>query len=43
MACQCISLTVEDDSGTSEGLDMAVGRCMGVFYSDDVMIGSRYP
>ena len=36
-----ISLTVEDKYDTHDGLGMAVGRCMSVFYVDDVMIRSR--
>ena len=32
---------MEDDSTTHERLRVVVGRCMGVFYADDGMIGSR--
>ena len=38
-----ISLTVEDESAIHEVLGMAVGRCMGVFYADDGLVGWRYP
>ena len=38
-----MSLTMEDESATHEGLGMAVGRCMGVFYADDSMISSKVP
>ena len=40
---QWLSLIVEDDSTTHEGLWMAVGRFMGVFYADDGIIGLTYP
>ena len=36
-----MSLTVEDLSTNHEGLGMKVGQCMGIFYADDGMIGSR--
>ena len=38
-----MSLTVEYASSTHEGLGMAVGRCIGAFYADNEMIGSRDP
>ena len=38
-----MSLTVEYKSATHEGLGVVVGQCMGVFYADDGMIGSRNP
>ena len=38
-----LSLTLEDDSATHDRLGMVVGRCKGVFYVDDGMIGSRDP
>ena len=36
-------VTVEDDAFVSYGLVHAVGRIMGVFYSDDGLIGSWEP
>ena len=36
-----LSFTVEDNYATINGLGMSVGRCMGVFYADDGMIGTR--
>ena len=36
-----MSLTVEDLSTNHEGLGMTVGQCIGIFYADDGMIGSR--
>ena len=38
-----MSLIVEDEPVTNEGLGMEVGRCKDVFYSYDGMIGSRDP
>ena len=38
-----LSLTVEEESAIRDVLGMAVGRCMGVFYMDDDLIGSRDP
>ena len=38
-----ISLTVEDDSATHEGLGMEVGRCIRTFDADDGMIVLRDP
>ena len=38
-----MSLTVEDESATHEGLRIAVGWCMGVFYEYYGTIGSRDP
>ena len=36
-----LSPTVEDDSATHDRLGSVVGSCMGMFYADDGMIGSR--
>ena len=36
-----MSLTVEYEYATHEGLGVSVGRCMGLFYVDGVIIGSR--
>ena len=38
-----ISLIVEDESSIHDGLRMAVGRIMGMFYADDGIIGSWDP
>ena len=37
-----LSLIVEDDSDIYDGLGMAVGRIIGMFYADTNLIGSRY-
>ena len=34
---------MEDESAKHEVLGMTIGRCIGLFYADDGMIGSRYP
>ena len=41
MVCHWISLTVEEESTTHDGLGMVVERQMGMFYTDGGMIGSR--
>ena len=38
-----MSLTVEDEQATHEGLWIVVGKCMVLFYADDGMIISRDP
>ena len=38
-----MSLVVEGKSATHGGLRVVVGRCMGMFYADDGMIGWRGP
>ena len=38
-----LSLTVEDDSAIRNGIGMAAGRIMVVFYADGGIIGSREP
>ena len=38
-----LSLTLEDDSSNHDGIRMALGRCMGVFYADSGMIGLMDP
>ena len=37
------SLTEEVKYATNDGLGMAVGRSMGIFYADDSLIGSQDP
>ena len=37
-----LALTVEDKLVDHEGLGFVVGRCLGPFYADDGMVGSRY-
>ena len=41
--CHWLSLTVEENSATHDGIGMVVGRCIGMFYADDSMIRSRDP
>ena len=36
-------MTVEDQRVAHDGLEETVGRCLGVFYADDDMVGSREP
>ena len=36
-------MTLEDDAVVHGGLVHAVGRSMGVFYVEDVRVGSRDP
>ena len=36
-----LALTVEDHLVTQEGLVLAVGRCLGLFYVDDGVVGLR--
>ena len=36
-----MGMTVEDQRVDQDGLVETVGRCMGVFYADDGMVGSR--
>ena len=43
MVCHWMSLTVEDEYYTYEGLGMVLGWCMGAFYEDYGTIGSRDP
>ena len=34
-----IALMVEDELVSHEGLELAVGQCLGLFYADDGMVG----
>ena len=34
-------MTVEDQRVAHDGMGEAFGRCLGVFYNDDVMVGPR--
>ena len=34
-------MTVEDQLAAQEGLGLAVGRCLGLLYTDDGMVESR--
>ena len=34
-------MTVEYQKVAHDGLGDTIGRCLGVFYADDVMVGSR--
>ena len=36
-----MAMTVEDQRVAQDGLGETVGRCLGVFYADDGMVGSR--
>ena len=36
-----LDMTVEDQRVDHDGLGETVGRCLGVFYADDGMVGSR--
>ena len=36
-----LSTTVEDQRVSHDRMGEAVGRCLGVFYADDGMVGSR--
>ena len=36
-----LAMTVEDQIVAPDGIGEAVGRCLGVFYSDNSMVGSR--
>ena len=36
-----LEMTVEDQRVDHDGLRETVGRCLGVFYADDGMVGSR--
>ena len=36
-------MTVEEQLVVHEGLGLAVGRCMVLFYADDRVVGSRDP
>ena len=38
-----LALMVEDHLVAQEGLGLAVGRCLGLFYADDIVVGSQYP
>ena len=38
-----LALIVEDKLVAQEGLRLAVGRCLGLFYANNGMVGSRYP
>ena len=38
-----LAVTVEDQRVDNDGLGDTAGRCLGVFYADDGMVGSRYP
>ena len=38
-----LALIVEDELFAHEGLELAVGRCLGLFYAGNVMVGSRDP
>ena len=35
-----IAMTVEDRLVAQEGLGLTVGRCMGLFYAEDNVVGS---
>ena len=37
-----LAVTVEDQRVSHGGIGEAVGRCLGVFYVNDGMVGSRY-
>ena len=39
----CLAMTVEDQRVAHDGLEETVGRCLGVFYADDDMVGSQEP
>ena len=36
-------MTVEYKRMAHDRMREAIGRCMGLFYAGDVMVGSRYP
>ena len=38
----CMSITVEDEVVAHYGLVLAVWICMGMFYADDGLVGSRF-
>ena len=38
-----LALTVEDQLVAQEGLVLAVVRCLGLFYEDNIVMGSRDP
>ena len=38
-----VAMIVEDQRVAHDGLGEAVGQCMGVFYANNFMFGSRYP
>ena len=38
-----LAMTVEDHRVAHNGLGDVFGRCLGVFYTNDSMIGSREP
>ena len=40
---KCLDMTVEDQRVAHDGLREAVGRCLGIFYTNDGMVGSRDP
>ena len=37
----CLVITVEDQRVVHDGLGETVGWCLGVFYANDLMMGSR--
>ena len=39
----CLTMTVEDQRVAHDGMGKTVGRCLGVFYANDGMVGSREP
>ena len=41
MVCHWLSLTVEENYATHKGLALSLGRCMGVFFDDEGIIGSK--
>ena len=38
-----LAMTVEDQMVDHERLEETVGKCLGIFYADDGMVGSRDP
>ena len=37
-----LAMNFEDQEVAQEGLGLNVGRCLGIFYADDGIIGARY-
>ena len=40
---KCLALTVEDQLVSKEGLGLALGRCLGLFYAKARVVGSWDP
>ena len=43
MVHNCLVFIVEEKLFAHEGLGLTVGQCLGLFYTNNSMVGSRYP